>query len=164
MSRIYLIGMPGSGKSYFGNRLKEFLDYPFIDLDDELEKTENRSISEIFAAEGEAYFRHAEAGLLRSVSERHPHMILSTGGGTPCFHEGISYMNQNGISVFLQTKKEVLIKRLMGKEHRPLMQDDVEKKVTELLDRRMKYYQQAHVCIDHRDPNLLIELINKLKS
>lgn len=162
--KIFLIGMPGSGKSFFGNRLKEYFDYPMIDLDKEIEAKEGTSITEIFALQGEEYFRKVEAQLLREISERHETLILSTGGGTPCFHDGISYMNETGITIFLETPKDVLIERLSRKSHRPLMRGDVEKSVDDLLSKRLKHYQQADITIDHRDPDLLVELIKKLKS
>lgn len=148
--------MPGSGKSYFGKQLAEHLSWPFFDLDHEIEIKEEKTIHSIFTSEGEDYFRRSEAETLRGLSRDHKTMILSTGGGTPCFHEGINYMNENGITVFLETSLDVLIERLSNKTHRPLIQGEVEKNVTDLLAKRMKYYQQARITIDHHDPDLLI--------
>lgn len=142
----------------------EHLDYPLIDLDKEIEAREGKTISEIFAGEGEEYFRRVEADLLREISTQHEHMILSTGGGTPCFHEGIDYMNKNGVTVFLETEKEVLIERIAKKSHRPLMRGDVEKTVNDLLAKRLACYQQAQISIAHRDPDILVELIQTVKK
>lgn len=154
--------MPGSGKSFFGQELAAYFNYPLIDLDREIEVREERGIADIFATEGEEYFRKIEAQLLRSITEKHEHMILSTGGGTPCFHDGISYMNANGVTVFLETPRDLLIERLSQNNDRPLMAGDIQQKVDHLLASRLKYYQQAHILIDHRDPDLLAELIKGL--
>jgi len=163
-SKIFLIGMPGSGKSFFGKRLIEHLDYMLIDLDKEIESREGRSISEIFEKEGEEYFRKVEAELLRTITSANEKLILSTGGGTPCFHDGMAFMNENGITVFLETVREQLIERLARKSHRPLIRGDVEKSVNDLLEKRMQFYGQADISISHRDPKLLlnkIEVLNK---
>lgn len=149
--------MPGSGKSSFGKKLAAHFDYPLIDLDTEIELEEGRTIAALFAAEGEEYFRKIEAEMLRRLTLDHEQMILSTGGGTPCFYSGIDYMNAHGITVFLEMTKEVLIERLSRKNHRPLIKGDAEKSVNELLAKRRRYYGQAHLSIDHRDPDLLIK-------
>lgn len=160
--RIYLIGMPGSGKSYFGKMLMDMLDCPMIDLDHEIEALEDRKISEIFSSDGEEYFRKVEHQTLKRVTEKHDKIIISTGGGTPCFHKGIDYMKKNGVVVFLHTPKETLVERLARKDHRPLVQGDVNDRVNQLLTERLPIYKQAHLSIAHRDVGLFMQEVSNL--
>lgn len=156
--------MPGSGKSFFGKKLSEELDYQLIDLDKAIEEKEGRAISDIFASSGEAYFREVESLTLKEVSERSEHQIISTGGGTPCFLDGLDYMNAHGITVFLETKRDLLIERLAKKNHRPLVQGDTEKRVDELLAKRLPIYKKAQISIAHREVDLLLNAIKSIKS
>lgn len=156
--------MPGSGKTHFGEKLAAYLDLPLIDLDAYMESQEQKTIQEIFNSQGEEVFRRLEAAALREISTQHPFFILSTGGGTPCFHDGMAYMNEVGITVFLDADESVLIKRLNQKNHRPLVQGDAEQKVMELLQLRLAIYQQAQITISHRDPKDLVAQIESLKS
>jgi len=130
-----------------------------IDLDHEIEEAEGREISDIFSSEGEDYFRQIESAMLKKVSENNDNIIISTGGGTPCFHDGMKYMKENGIVVFLETPKETLIERLAKKDHRPLVQGDVENRVNQLLKSRLPIYQQAHLSISHREVDQFMEQV-----
>lgn len=156
--------MPGSGKSYFGKKLAAATEMILIDLDKVIEEQEACTISEIFNNKGEDCFREIEAAMLRKVSQECTQGIISTGGGTPCFHEGIDYMNKTGITVFLETEKSLLIERLDRKDHRPLMQGDTEKRVDQLLESRLSIYKKAHISIAHRDVDLLLNQINSIKN
>lgn len=160
LGRIYLIGMPGSGKSYFGRKLSETLDYPLIDLDQVIEEQEEMEISAIFASKGEDYFRDLESATLQSVTESSDHLIIATGGGAPCYRNGLEYMNEHGVTVFLETERALLIERLAEKTHRPLIQGDTEKKVDELLKSRLPIYKKAQISIAHREVDLLLDLLN----
>ncbi|MEP4533849.1 MAG: shikimate kinase [Cyclobacteriaceae bacterium] len=161
--KIYLIGLPGTGKSYFGKILAEATGFEFADLDKIIEEKEGRTISTIFETDGEDYFRRTESTLLRSFSEKEE-FILATGGGSPCFHDGISFMNENGITIYLTQDRETLIERISRKSHRPLMQGDVENRIDELLRIRSKFYNQADITISHRDATKAMNEIDKLKS
>ncbi|MFT6867273.1 MAG: shikimate kinase [Cyclobacteriaceae bacterium] len=158
--KIYLIGLPGTGKSHFGKVLAAEIGFPFYDLDALIEEKESRKINELFESEGESYFRRIESELLKNISGKNQ-FILATGGGTPCFHDGIHYMNENGVTVYLTQDRATLIERISKKSHRPLMQGDVEKRINELLETRSQYYDQADVTIAHRDAPTLIDLIQK---
>lgn len=164
LGKIYLIGMPGSGKSYFGEKLSANLNYDLIDLDKAIEEKEGLAISEIFSSKGEDYFRQLENDLLKEISNQSDQLIISTGGGTPCFHNGLAFMNTHGTTVFLEAEKEVLVDRLSRKSHRPLVQGDTEARVEELLKTRLPIYKKAHISIAHRDVDLLLEAIKNLKS
>ncbi|MEQ8470539.1 MAG: shikimate kinase [Marinoscillum sp.] len=164
LGRIYLIGMPGSGKSFFGLKLSEAIDYPLVDLDTVIEEKEGKEISEIFEINGEDYFRDLESKVLHEVSESSDHKIISTGGGAPCYRQGIEYMNSQGVTVFLETDKEILIQRLAEKTHRPLVQGDTQKRVDELLKARLPIYKKAQISIAHREVDLLLDVLKALKN
>ncbi|ULQ56732.1 shikimate kinase [Flavihumibacter rivuli] len=165
--RIYLIGFMGSGKSHWGTRLAERLGVPFFDLDDVIVRQEGKAITEIFAENGEEYFRLLEKNVLESLSEVNEEVIISCGGGTPCFYGNIDYMREKGKVVWLNTDSNTLVARLLKeKMKRPLLRQipDEELKafiVKKLHDRKL-YYEQAHITVPEDQLNLeqLIEAIN----
>src|SRR5437773_11285939 len=97
---IFLMGFMGSGKTFFGKQLAQLLNYEFIDLDELIGKNEGATIAEIFFSKGEAYFRSKESSLLKSLSQNE-NAVIATGGGTPCFHDNMKWMNEHGITVYL---------------------------------------------------------------
>ena len=153
--RLYLTGFMGSGKSHTGTRLAELLNVPLVDLDDEIETAAGMTIAEIFAAEGEEAFRLRERAALRATT-RHPVAIVSTGGGAPCFHDGMRWMNDHGTTVFLDPPPDVLLARLdAGRAHRPLLQaqDDLREQVIARLAARRPVYEKAKIHLRPTDPN-----------
>ncbi len=151
--KLYLIGLLGSGKSVLGKELSQVLKIPFIDLDDVLEKEAGIKVAEIFSEKGEAQFRAMEAEALRNQSEK-KEFVMATGGGTPCFHDNISFINQNGISVFLNTPVSEIVKRLTGEQRkaRPLLanvaDDQLQLTLEAMLQNRLKFYKQAHYVVN----------------
>lgn len=151
--RVYLIGFMGAGKSHWGKILSKKLELPFFDLDDLIVEAEGRSIPEIFEQEGEEYFRMREKEVLYLITENHENLLLSCGGGAPCFFNNIDYMNRKGRTVWLNTPIEILLGRLrVQKDQRPLLKelDDEQLKayiVKKNNDRRI-YYTQAQLKID----------------
>src|SRR5215216_5287440 len=99
--KIYLIGMPGSGKTTLGKQIAEDLGFPFIDLDTEIENREGKSISEIFSHKGEDHFRVLESTLLKELSSSSHNVVIATGGGAPCYFGGMETMNATGLTVFI---------------------------------------------------------------
>lgn len=141
----------GSGKSYWGRRLAERLGCRFIDLDDRIEALEGRPVSELFAAHGEAWFRQREADCLRQT-QQWPEAVIAAGGGTPCFHENMRWMNDHGRTIFLDAPVELLARRLgKGQTHRPLIQGLGESELPDFirdkLTERMPFYRQAQVIL-----------------
>lgn len=137
----------GSGKSHVGSRLAILLGCPFIDLDDEIERRAGKTISRIFAEDGEAVFRQQETEALRATAAL-PTAVVATGGGAPCFHDNMAWMNANGITIFIDPELEVLLARLeAGRAHRPLLQSAAELKelVTTRLESRRPVYEQAQL-------------------
>src|SRR5689334_5487844 len=99
--KIFLIGLPGSGKSTLGKDLADALLVDFVDLDVEIEKQENKIVQDIFREKGEDYFRQVESSVLKVWAASSKSFVMSTGGGAPCFYGGIDVINESGISIFL---------------------------------------------------------------
>jgi shikimate kinase len=156
----------GSGKSYVGSRLATELGLPFIDLDAEIEAKAGKPITAIFAEDGEAVFRRLETEALRGTAA-HPAFVLATGGGAPCFHDNMAWMNANGITVFLDPDLEVLLTRLeAGRDHRPVLQSGTALRqlvVEKLADRRPIYEQAAiHLSGSEADGAVECTLMDRL--
>ncbi len=160
--KIFLIGLPGTGKSFLARLLTSETGVNTYDLDKLIEQNEGRKISDIFEKDGEAKFREIEAHTLLGVASKDS-FILATGGGTPCFHNGIDVMNKMGVTIYLTEKKEVIVERLSRSSHRPLVQDDVENRINQLLETRSQYYEQADLIVAHRDPKRLLAEIDQLE-
>ncbi|NUO01826.1 MAG: shikimate kinase [Saprospiraceae bacterium] len=162
--RIFLTGFMGSGKSHTGRLLGEALGIPFVDLDDWIEKQEGQSIAEIFAASGEAAFRKIEQNALRSM-HNFDFVIVSCGGGTPCFFDNMDWMKEHGITVYLQIPAAELCRRLIPEmAHRPLLKGLNELTmlpfIEEKLALREPYYLQSQIITD--SPGALIEILAEL--
>ncbi len=120
--RIFLIGLPGSGKTYLGKLWAEDNGLLFYDLDELIEQEERMSVEKIFALNGEDYFREKEAAVLRNT-DRFENCIVACGGGTPCFFDNAEWMNRNGVTVFLDEDRETILHHLLNdKKIRPLVQ------------------------------------------
>lgn len=150
-SRIYIVGFMGSGKTTYGKALAHRLGYHFYDLDAAIEQECGLSIREIFARDGEIYFREQEAAILRKT-ETLNNTIIATGGGTPVHHHNMEWMNANGHTVFLEVPAEVLYKRLSpGTDERPLLQDlqgeDLLAHIRTMLSARLPWYRMAQEII-----------------
>lgn len=147
--KIFLIGMPGAGKSTLGKKLSVKLMLPFIDLDKEIEKTEIQSVEDIFKEKGEDYFRNIEAMLLQRITTEQHSFILATGGGTPCFHNSLEHMKQHGLVIFLDMPIEVLYDRVKNSPGRPLLAletgEQIKKRLQALREARIGTYSQAHL-------------------
>lgn len=145
--KIFLIGMPYSGKSTLGRNLATELGVPFVDLDHAIEAREGKSIPDIFSQQGEDYFRIVESTMLKEWAASSESFVMGTGGGAPCFHEGIDIINQAGISIFLDVPIGELVKRVGGTSDRPLLsapdQQALTEKLTRLHSDRIAVYNKA---------------------
>jgi shikimate kinase len=156
--KIYLIGYMGSGKSTLGKHLAKALGISWIDLDTEIEARYKISIPDFFTKYGEAAFRDVEHKVLNDVVQI-PDVVVSTGGGVPCFHNNMELMNQNGVTIYLQATPEVILTRIGPYAwKRPLFQKmdgaDTLEKIKEHLKSRVSFYQQAQIIIDAVNPNI----------
>ncbi|PLV57387.1 bifunctional shikimate kinase AroK/3-dehydroquinate synthase AroB [Thermotoga sp. SG1] len=136
--RIFLVGMMGSGKSTIGRKVSEVLDLEFVDMDDEIEKREGRSIKRIFEEDGEEYFRLKEKALLKELVER-DNIVVSTGGGVVIDPENRDILKR-GKTIFLYAPPEVLIERVT-EENRPLLKEGKEK-IYEIWEKRKHFYAE----------------------
>ncbi|XOV92022.1 MAG: shikimate kinase [Bacteroidota bacterium] len=159
--KVFLIGMPGSGKSYQANLLSEKLNLPFIDLDEEIIKTIHQSISNYFQTEGEEKFRIVERDVLKEQIEKNSEFVMATGGGTPCFYGNMDLMNMAGLTVFLDTPHDTLLERIKLSANRPLMHNDPEKKLKQLFETRYSIYRKARLNTSDPKPEALAELIKE---
>jgi len=167
VQRIYLIGFMGSGKSTVGKRLALRLKYSFVDMDAEIEKEVGMSIGRIFEEKGEDEFRRLEHEVVYRTSEMEK-VVISTGGGVPCFFDNMEIINRNGISIYLKMTSEDLLKRLKGSKYeRPLIRDlsndEMADYIREKLREREPYYLKSKYVIDGKDPDIsdLIKLATK---
>lgn len=145
--KIFLIGMMGSGKSYWAEKLKKKLKVPAYDLDALIEMMEEKSVQEIFAEDGEEYFRKAEAKMLRLFAEK-KQFILSCGGGTACYNDNMKWMNKQGITIWLDEPVETLSDRLSKeKSNRPLIKDLDDEALNNFLEKKLEersaFYDQS---------------------
>jgi len=152
MRRIILVGYMGSGKTTVGKALSKETGMMFYDLDWYIENRMRKSVSQIFAERGEEGFRVIEHNMLHEVAE-FENVIISCGGGTPCFYDNMDYLNQQGDVVYLKASPETLYKHLlMAKVERPLLKDKTPEEliayITEHLQEREPFYTQAHYSLD----------------
>ncbi|MCG2617286.1 shikimate kinase [Terrimonas sp. NA20] len=165
--KIFLIGFMGSGKTHRGRQLSQKLNLPFFDLDEQIVNSEGKSINEIFAEEGEEIFRLKEKEVLNIITESHASFIMACGGGAPCYFNNIEYMNQSGVTVWLNTPLQVLFKRLQKeREHRPLLRDLSDAQLNNFIVRKFSdrkiYYEQAKVFIEDDEDTSLDQIIEKI--
>ena len=152
MTRIILIGYMGAGKTTIGKALSKELGIIFYDLDWYIESRMRKTVSEIFAERGEEGFRKIEYNMLHEVAEFED-VIISCGGGTPCFFDNMDYLNQQGLTVYLKAEPEVLYKHLqMAKVERPLLKDKSKEElltfIKEQLEKREPFYTKARYTLD----------------
>ncbi|HEX7902707.1 MAG TPA: shikimate kinase [Chitinophagaceae bacterium] len=164
--KIFLIGFMGSGKTHWGRLLSQKLNIPFFDLDEQIVSHEGKAINEIFAEQGEEYFRLVEKDTLHIITESHDSFVMATGGGTPCYFNNVEYMNRSGTSVWLNVPIDTLHQRLLKeKGKRPLIKELTDAQLRGFIskkfsDRRI-YYEQADVIVDD-EPVQLDKLIEKI--
>jgi len=152
MIRIFLTGYMGAGKTTLGKAFARELNIPFIDLDWYIEERLHKSIRELFIERGEASFRELERTMLHEVAE-FENVIISTGGGTPCFFDNMEYMNEHGQTVFLDVHPDVLFRRLrVATQQRPILQGKTDEElrifIIETLEKRAPHYGKARYRFD----------------
>ena len=160
---IVLIGFMGSGKSTVGIKLSYRLRRIVEDTDKLIEKKTGRSISDIFATEGEAYFRDLETQMLKELCNSNEKKILSVGGGTPVREENRPLLKELGIVVFLRIRPETVCERLKGDTTRPLIQgDNPQEKVRTLMEVRKDAYESCAdliIDVDDKDTAQIMDII-----
>lgn len=166
---LILVGYMASGKSTLGRVLAEKLNYNFLDLDDYIEEQEQNSIKTIFKTKGEIYFRKVETKYLKELLNSDTNLILSLGGGTPCYSNNMQLILDapNVKSVYLKASIPTLVNRLKGeKGKRPLVAHiETDEELTEFIGKhlfeRSPYYSQSNIVLP-TDNKTTIEIIDEL--
>lgn len=148
----------GSGKSTIGKKLANRLGYIFLDMDREIENEQKKSVSQIFKEEGETHFRQLESEWLKKFSQES--VVISTGGGTPCFNNNMQSMKSKGKTIFLDVSSEILASRLFNaKQNRPLLenyiqsQENLTQYISQKIAERLPTYETADLIINVADFN-----------
>ncbi len=159
---VVLVGMMGAGKTAIGTSLARTLGVPFIDSDDEIEKAANRSVAEIFARDGEAFFRQKESQVLERLLAGPP-CILSTGGGAFLAPANRQAIARSGVAVWLKADLELLWQRVRHKTTRPLLRTENPKETLRaLLEARTPAYAEAEVTVEARADYSIDEMTQKV--
>ena len=171
MTRIFLIGYMGAGKTTLGKAFARAMGLTFIDLDWYIEERFHKTIRELFTERGEDAFRDLERRMLHEAGEFED-VVISVGGGTPCFFDNVDYMNSVGETVFLDVDIRVLFRRLkIAKQQRPLLDGKSDEElmlfIQEALQKRLPYYTKAkHVFNGERleDRHQIQQSVERLKE
>ena len=147
---IVLVGMPGSGKSAVGRRLAARLQLPFVDADEEIERAAGKPIMDIFKDHGEAHFRDGERKVIARLLNSGP-QVLATGGGAFMVAETRDNVRRLGISVWIKAELQLLVRRVLKRNTRPLLQVDPEGVMRTLMQTRYPIYATADVTVESRD-------------
>ncbi len=166
--RIFLIGMPGSGKSYWSAQLAQRLGYSAVDMDHFITEQSHKTIPELFAV-GEGHFREEERYALQTLIDQYKDkVVIATGGGSPCYKDNLQLMKAAGCVLYLETKMESLLNNIAGQNAvRPMLvngsRGELADRLSELYKQRKEIYEQAHAVI-HADTATLVtfaDVINK---
>jgi shikimate kinase len=153
-SKIFLIGLPGSGKTTLGKELSQKLGIPFEDTDEIICRKEKKSIEHIFEESGEKYFRELEKKVIRELLQDKERSIVSTGGGLPCFYDNMEQINEHGLSIFLNVPPETITHRLWAQKHenRPMLKGKTKESLRDFLIEKLKeripFYSKAKITFE----------------
>ena len=171
MQRVFLIGFMGAGKTSIGKALSAKMKCSFVDIDLFIERRYHKTIRQIFDEKGEEDFREIEKKTLREIAEFED-VVISTGGGTPCFHQNMQFMNEQGITVYLKVTNDELVRRIkLNINARPLLKDLTDNSlrlfVEETMTTRTTFYDQAKIVFDAEKQNInmaIVSIMNLLKT
>lgn len=170
-NKIFIVGMPASGKTTLAKLLAQKMGLDFFDLDELIERQTQNSIRNIFKEKGENYFRELESSKLKLWIAENNNFVLACGGGTPCFLNNMKLMNENGITIFLECAPEEIYERIKNSnEQRPLLlytnDAGLLLSIEKLNVLRKKFYTRAQIKIDvqHKLPEqIATEISDQLK-
>jgi len=151
---IYFMGFMATGKSRVGRELARLLGWPFTDTDSLIEQRAGKSISRIFADEGEPRFRQLESEVIREIADR-KQWVVALGGGAVMNDGNWQVISQSGLTICLNASVDVLCKRIAEKDHRPLMAnasaEELRQRIISMLERRSPFYQKAQYHFESRE-------------
>ena len=171
MTRIFLIGYMGAGKTTLGKAFARTMGLTFIDLDWYIEERFHKTIRQLFTEHGEEAFRDLEKRMLHEVAEFED-VVVAVGGGTPCFFDNVDYMNAAGDTVFLDVDVQVLFRRLrVAKQQRPLLDGKTDEElmqfIQEALQQRLPFYTKAQYTFNGElleDRHQIQQSVKRLKE
>lgn len=145
--KVFLVGFMGSGKTYWGKKWAAQAGIDFYDLDMQIENQEGKTVAAIFEKRGEAFFRQLESEALRKF-EHTGQAIIACGGGTPCFHDNMEWMNAHGLTVYIEASPPYILSRVKAGQHRrPLISKLNEAELLFFIEQKLKeraaFYNQA---------------------
>ena len=158
----------GSGKTSIGKKLANLLHYDFFDTDAEIERLVGKTALQIFETDGESFFREKEQSVIAELSQK-TNIVVSVGGGSPCFFDNMQRMNQAGLTIYLQATPKMLKQRLIKrKNQRPLLKnipdEELEPYIVRLLQQRQPDYQKCQITVETLNitAKRLLEIIRQL--
>jgi shikimate kinase len=147
---VVMVGMMGAGKTAVGTQLARLLNVPFLDSDEEIVRAASRSIAEIFARDGEAFFRARETEILARLLKGEP-CVLSTGGGAFLSETNRALISAQGVSVWLRADLDLLWQRVRHKTTRPLLRTaNPRETLRTIYEARVPVYELADVAVEGR--------------
>lgn len=157
MNKIYLVGLPGAGKSHCGRWLSEQMGWEFKDLDQSIELSMQKTISRIFDEHGEEVFRQLESEELKKTKSL-KNIVISTGGGTAAWNDNMEWMQRNGLTVYINTPIDNIVGRILhNAQKRPmfagLQEGEIRRKLSEIEEKRGEYYSKARLIWNKELPN-----------
>ncbi len=165
--KLFLIGLPGSGKTTLAIQVAEHDGLSFVDLDKEIERLESKKVEEIFAERGESVFREIEAQVLKKFCGLDSGFVMATGGGAPCFGNNLEVMKASGKVVFLDVPAKEIANRISKQSlNRPLLKnettDSMKDRIEFLRSQRISFYRQAHFIVSGNQiiPKEIIDLVS----
>ena len=165
---VYIIGFMGAGKTTITKLLANKLHLPFYDTDQEIEKEQKRSVSEIFKKDGELYFRMLETELLKNINQL---SIIACGGGLPIHNNNMGLLNSKGKSIYLKASNICLLNRLENeKKSRPLIDNKTDEElklfIKNELQNRTPFYNLANytILVDNKSTDEVLREVNSLVS
>ena len=168
---IAIVGLMGVGKTTIGAKLAEKTKYYFIDCDCEIEDRERKTIKEIFAQNGEKYFRQVEKKVIREIVERDENIVLSLGGGAFIDSDTRQILKEKSYIIWLFAKIDTILHRIGNKTTRPLLNQKYKREaLQELAAKRYPIYAEADFKFDTSDENhealiaKILKSINLLKN
>jgi shikimate kinase len=167
MNKIYLVGLPGAGKSHCGRWLAKQLNWNFEDLDHMIEISMDKRIAEVFDEHGEAIFRDVETEELHKTASMQ-NTVISCGGGTPIWKDNMDWMLRHGLTVYMNTPIDRIVGRILrNSQKRPLFkgmnEPEIKTKLYEIAEKRGEFYSRAKLIWNKDLPDArLYDAVNQL--